>query len=246
MRYEGLGQRARRSAAGIGARTPLLASFVAHALLVVLLVAVVPVGAKPRPKPGKFVTQLRAEKAPPPEPPELDPPPPAAEVEEVPVTLEEEAPPVETDLPEDLIEPSIDDSPAVIMLAPPLERCMAAGFVPRRRRADPAPEQRPAPVRVLRPMPTGPTRAASPLAGNPSPTYPGLAVTRRIEGCVVLLVAVTRDGKVTRVEVRESSGHPFLDREAVRAVTCWRFRPALRAGTPVAAVVEVPIRFDLG
>ena len=47
--------------------------------------------------------------------------------------ITEEAPPEETDLPEDLSQPSMDDSPAAIMLAPPLERCMAAGFVPRRR-----------------------------------------------------------------------------------------------------------------
>lgn len=97
---------------------------------------------------------------------------------------------------------------------------------------------RPAPVR-----PVGPTRGAIALEGNRPPVYPPRAESLGITGLVVLSVHLDRDGKIVDVEVVSSSGHPILDREAVRAVKRWMFRPALTRGQPVASEVEVPIRF---
>ena len=65
------------------------------------------------------------------------------------------------------------------------------------------------------------------------------------EGTVLLLVHVRTDGTVDHVEVLRSSGRAVLDREALRAVSGWRFTPALERGTPAAARVEVPVRFRI-
>jgi protein TonB len=59
----------------------------------------------------------------------------------------------------------------------------------------------------------------------------------------MLLVAVDASGHVTGTSIRQSSGHPVLDRAALQAVQNWRFEPARREGLAVAAQVEVPVRF---
>lgn len=80
---------------------------------------------------------------------------------------------------------------------------------------------------------------------NPAPLYPRSARLAGQEGRVVLRVQVAANGSVASLHVVESSGTDALDASAVRAVRDWRFRPATRAGHPVAAVVEVPVTFRL-
>lgn len=82
-------------------------------------------------------------------------------------------------------------------------------------------------------------------AGNPAPRYPYFARERGWEGRVVLRVAVDSAGSPGDVAIGRSSGRDMLDRAAMAAVRKWRFRPASRAGRPVAGVVEVPISFRL-
>ncbi len=65
-----------------------------------------------------------------------------------------------------------------------------------------------------------------------------------IEGTVVLIILVRRDGSVGPANV--SIGlEPSLNRSAARVVRRWKFTPAVRSGTPVEAVVEVKINFQL-
>lgn len=80
---------------------------------------------------------------------------------------------------------------------------------------------------------------------NPSPDYPDLARRRGYEGVVILLARISPEGEPMEVTVQKSSGHRVLDRAARRAVLKWKFRPAIRAGEPVAGEVEIPIRFRL-
>jgi protein TonB len=81
---------------------------------------------------------------------------------------------------------------------------------------------------------------------NPRPPYPLAARRLGHEGRVLLEVVVTPDGRAARVSVRESSGHPMLDRSAADTVrTRWRFIPARRDGVPVESTVTVPIRFRI-
>lgn len=75
------------------------------------------------------------------------------------------------------------------------------------------------------------------------PPYPEAARAKRLEGTVLLLVSVDASGRVTTVNLVGSSGFTVLDRTALDAVRSWRFDPARQNGAPIAAQVEVPVRF---
>lgn len=77
--------------------------------------------------------------------------------------------------------------------------------------------------------------------GNPPPEYPWRAQQRRQEGTCVLLIRVTREGRVAEVRVEQSSGHHLLDDAAVEAAReRWRF-PSRSA----AYAVRKPVTFQL-
>lgn len=80
---------------------------------------------------------------------------------------------------------------------------------------------------------------------NPKPEYP--AISRRLQetGKVLLRVHVDTSGMATQVEIRNSSGFPRLDNAAIKAVWQWRFVPAKRGETTVAAWVLIPLNFEL-
>lgn len=80
---------------------------------------------------------------------------------------------------------------------------------------------------------------------NPKPPYPLAARRQGAEGRVVLRAQVLEDGRCAKVHIVRSSGHALLDETALATVRRWRFMPATRAGTPVAASVDVPISFRL-
>ena len=80
---------------------------------------------------------------------------------------------------------------------------------------------------------------------NPKPPYPLLARRRGVEGKVLLKVQVSAAGLAEQVQVAQSSGHDSLDEAALNTVRNWRFVPAQRGDTPVAAAVLVPITFKL-
>jgi protein TonB len=86
----------------------------------------------------------------------------------------------------------------------------------------------------------------SPLAGtNEPPVYPFVAWRRGIEGTVVVLLEVNRDGNVTAARLLESSGNQSLDDAAVKKLATWHFTPATRDGVAVAAVLRQSVVFRL-
>jgi protein TonB len=90
------------------------------------------------------------------------------------------------------------------------------------------------------------TRTAIPRGGYQiTPSYPATARQRGIEGTALLSVFVDADGRVGEVVVKQSAGHPDLDRAAVDAVRRWRFEPARRGTDTVAMWVELPVAFQL-
>lgn len=80
---------------------------------------------------------------------------------------------------------------------------------------------------------------------NPKPSYPRMALKRGMQGVVVVSVEVSPRGMALAVKIKKSSGYSPLDNAALKAVQAWRFAPATRGGVPVAATVDVPIRFAL-
>jgi protein TonB len=105
----------------------------------------------------------------------------------------------------------------------------------------PAPTARPAeppakPVEVVRTAPR--------LLRQVQPDYTPEARQAGIEGMVGLTVQINEEGVPVRAGVARSLD-AGLDRKAIEAVAQWRFAPATADGKPVAATVNVEVRFQL-
>jgi protein TonB len=138
----------------------------------------------------------------------------------------------------------------------------------------PKPAAAPRPTPAAAPRPTAQaavTKAASPDVGNASITqqqaasaalvvfegkprfripptpavYPPRSIELGQQGEVMVRVRLQPDGTAAEILVWRSSNFPLLDRAALTAVRGWHFLPALRDGRPVAAWVEIPVRFRL-
>jgi len=78
----------------------------------------------------------------------------------------------------------------------------------------------------------------------PAPSYPREALAQKIDGTVVLEVALDATGKVTAVSVASSEPAGVFDDAATQAAWKWRFNPLIEDGKPVAGRVQVPVRFE--
>jgi len=81
------------------------------------------------------------------------------------------------------------------------------------------------------------------VESTPAP-YTESALARGVEGSVVLMVLVRRDGSVGAATVSEGL-EASLDDSAVRTVKEWKFAPAMRNGRTVEIVLEVEVEFRL-
>ena len=114
--------------------------------------------------------------------------------------------------------------------------------------ASPTPAPAPAEAHSAQAATADPLIPPRPVAGmetNRAPTYPQIALRRHETGRVMLRVSVSAHGRPLEVDVAQSSGYPILDSAALSAVRQWQFIPAMQAGTAVAAIAEVPVRFQI-
>ena len=81
------------------------------------------------------------------------------------------------------------------------------------------------------------------LIHDVTPTYPPQAGRERIEGTVVLMAVIGKDGRVQ--DVRVESGLPILAQAAIDAVKQWCYRPYLLNGEPVEVDSRITINFTL-
>ena len=81
------------------------------------------------------------------------------------------------------------------------------------------------------------------LIHDVAPQYPPEAGRARIEGTVVLMAVIGKDGSVQ--DVRVESGLPLLAQAAMDAVKQWRYRPYLLNGEPVEVDSRITINFTL-
>lgn len=78
------------------------------------------------------------------------------------------------------------------------------------------------------------------------PSYTGEAMRARIQGLVTMEAVVLPDGSVGNVQVTKSLDSTFgLDKEAIKTVKQWRFRPGTKAGQPVAVLIIIEMTFTL-
>ena len=97
----------------------------------------------------------------------------------------------------------------------------------------------PAPKRIRVPAQV----AEANLIHDVAPKYPPEAGRQRIEGTVVLMAVIGKDGTVRDVQLE--SGLPLLAQAAIEAVKQWRYKPYLLNGEPVEVDSHITINFTL-
>jgi protein TonB len=97
----------------------------------------------------------------------------------------------------------------------------------------------PAPKRIRVPAQV----AEANLIHDVTPQYPPEAGRKRVEGTVVLMAVIGKDGTVR--DVRVESGLPLLAQAAIDAVKQWRYKPYLLNGEPVEVDSQITINFTL-
>lgn len=84
------------------------------------------------------------------------------------------------------------------------------------------------------------------LLSNPKPIdYPRWAIRQGWQGDMTAAVEILPTGKVGRSMVMQSTGHSVLDEAAIKALSQWIFKPAMKEGKPVLTCIQVPIRFQI-
>jgi TonB family protein len=84
------------------------------------------------------------------------------------------------------------------------------------------------------------------LVSEVKPKYTPEAMQARIEGTVVMSVVVRTDGTTGDIEVTRSLDARYgVDRQAVGALSQWRFEPGRKDGKPVPVRVSVEMQFRL-
>ena len=112
-----------------------------------------------------------------------------------------------------------------------------------RRDAGPvAPPPRPKPVK-REPIAVSANVKQSALIRKVEPLYPESAKRERVQGKVVLELAVDSEGNVS--DVRAVSGHPIFYEAAVSAVRQWKYSPTLLDGKPVPVMATATVEFRL-
>jgi len=79
---------------------------------------------------------------------------------------------------------------------------------------------------------------------NPEPSFSDEARKAKMQGVVMLLLVVGKDGHTYNIRVGQSLGMG-LDEKAIEAVGRWRFKPATLNGQPVATQIAVEVDFHL-
>ena len=77
------------------------------------------------------------------------------------------------------------------------------------------------------------------------PQYPTTALMRGQEGWVILEFTVTEKGTVKNPRVVKSHPPNIFDRDALRAVSKWRYNPQKENGKPVSVVIKTQLDFEL-
>ncbi len=74
------------------------------------------------------------------------------------------------------------------------------------------------------------------------PNYPGVAISGKVSGTVILEATVNEAGAVTHVQVLRSI--LLLDQAAIKAVKQWRYQPLVLNGQPVPFILVVTVTFS--
>ncbi len=76
--------------------------------------------------------------------------------------------------------------------------------------------------------------------------YPQRALRQKIEGFVTARLQITPEGTVESVDIIEAQPRGVFEREAIRALYRYKFKPKMENGRPVAQTATQTIEFKLG
>ena len=111
----------------------------------------------------------------------------------------------------------------------------------------PPPPPPPPPVKAVEtrqePLRVGGNVQAANLIKKPTPTYPALAKSARIQGTVRFTAIIGKDGTIQNLTL--VSGHPMLVQSATDAVKQWVYKPTLLNGEPVEVITQIDVNFTL-
>jgi TonB family protein len=79
---------------------------------------------------------------------------------------------------------------------------------------------------------------------HPNAEYTDKARKKKIQGSVVVSIVVTDEGTVRDAQI-VSGLEKDLDKQALKAVSTWKFEPATKDGKPVAVRIRVEVDFRL-
>ncbi len=100
------------------------------------------------------------------------------------------------------------------------------------------------PAKTAEPTTQLPSADAAGL-NNKAPVYPMLSRKRKEQGTVWLLLLVSKEGMVTELKLKKTSGFDRLDQAALQAVKKWKFQPAHKQGQAIDYWYELPLKFSL-
>lgn len=81
------------------------------------------------------------------------------------------------------------------------------------------------------------------LTRRVEPVYPSPARIARIQGPVVLEAIIAKDGTMQQLHL--ISGHPFLVKAAMDAVSQWRYKPYVLNGEAIEVETQITVNFIL-
>lgn len=111
-------------------------------------------------------------------------------------------------------------------------------------KADPAPEPSPS-AESMEPAAQGSADdEVTPLVRIP-PSYPRSAQRRGIEGVVTVAFTITKNGTVSDPEVIDAEPANIFNKEALRAIKKWKFKPRVVDGEPQARRATQEIEFRM-
>ena len=157
--------------------------------------------------------------------------------------------------PPDRIPPTIDMRPEPPRVAdvdpgPPCTTCIVGGLGDPNSTGTRILERIIPPVTATPPPPKPPARlVVSPgvsqgfLVHQVQPVYPAIARAARMEGTVVLVAVINRDGSIQGLHA--VSGPPMLVNAAMDAVRQWRYRPYMLGTQPVEVETQISVIFTL-
>lgn len=85
-----------------------------------------------------------------------------------------------------------------------------------------------------------------PVLGSVVPAkYPRDSRINREEGRVLVRALISETGWTEKIELKQSSGYPSLDKAAMEAVANWRYTPGKRNGKPITMWLDIPLVFKM-